>query len=123
MDFKTAVTTCLKDKYASFSGRARRSEYWYFVLFQIVAIIAAFAIGSIISSTVAVLLYCLVALGTICPSISVMVRRLHDTGRSGWWYWITLVPCIGSLILLFFLISDSKEDNEYGPNPKALVEE
>ena len=60
------------------------------------------------------------ALGVLIPSIAVMVRRLHDTNRSGWWFWIVLIPIIGFIVFIFFLASDSKpEENQYGPSPKA----
>lgn len=104
-------------KYADFSGRARRSEYWYYVLFLIIALIVAMVIDMLLWETP--ILYMLVALGTFIPSIAVVVRRLHDTGRSGWWYFIALVPLVGSIVLLVFLCEDSKPGvNKWGPNPK-----
>lgn len=121
MDFKTAVNICLKEKYASFSGRARRSEYWFFMLFYMIVVLGTSVIGSIISETFGTLLYAVSTLALICPAISVMVRRLHDTGKSGWWYWIALVPVIGGIYLLILMLKDSGADNEYGQNPKALL--
>ena len=120
MDFKTSITTCLKEKYASFQGRATRSEYWYFQLFSVLSLVVVGIVGSIISDTLGMILYVVMALGLICPNISVLVRRLHDIGKSGWWYWICAIPAVGFLILLFFLITDSKGDNEYGPSPKGF---
>lgn len=130
MNFKDAVMTCLKEKYASFEGRARRSEFWYFMLFILIANICGaivFAIlgaiikgaaGAIVGYTVGM---ALTSLGLICPSIAVSVRRLHDTGKSGWMYLLNLIPYIGSLILLVLYCFDSKEDNQYGPNPKNVL--
>lgn len=132
MNFKDAVMTCLKEKYASFEGRARRSEFWYFMLFILITNIGAaivFAIlGALIKGAVGaavgyVVGASLVSLGLICPLIAVSVRRLHDTGKSGWMYLLNLIPYIGSLILLVFYCFDSKEDNQYGPNPKGAYKE
>jgi uncharacterized membrane protein YhaH (DUF805 family) len=111
MDFSTAVKTCLKDKYATFDGRARRSEYWWFAL-------ASFVIG-LITGFIPVVGW-LVSLALICPSIGVAVRRLHDVGKSGWWFLLVLVPLVGALVLIFFFyIKDSEPGaNQYGPNPK-----
>jgi uncharacterized membrane protein YhaH (DUF805 family) len=104
-------------KYAVFSGRARRQEYWMFVLFNIIATIILeivdFAIGT------APWLTLLYFLGVLLPSLGVTIRRLHDTGRSGGWIFISLVPLVGSIILLVFLVSEGgQEPNNYGPNPK-----
>ena len=107
-------------KYAVFSGRARRNEYWYFILFDaIISIVLGlidYLVGLYILSTV-------YALGVLLPSIGVSIRRLHDTGRSGWWLFIGLVPLAGPIILLIYMVSDSQEGtNQYGPSPK-LVEQ
>jgi uncharacterized membrane protein YhaH (DUF805 family) len=110
MDFVTSVKTCLKDKYACFEGRARRSEYWWFVV--------ANAIISIIVGFIPILNW-IIALALIVPGISVSVRRLHDTGRSGWWYLLCLVPLVGTIVLIVFDCQDSQPGaNAYGPNPK-----
>ena len=106
----------LKNKYADFSGRARRSEYWYFVLFNMLAAFAAMAVDAVLGYPI---LYALVALGTFIPSLAVVVRRLHDTNRSGWWYLIVLVPLFGIIALLVFLCQDSEpNENKWGMNPK-----
>jgi len=107
-------------KYAQFSGRATRSEYWYFILFYI---IFAFVIGFVDGILMGMIglppvLSIIYLLGTIIPSIAVGVRRLHDIGKSGWWYLLAIVPLI-SLVLIAFFVMDSKEDNIYGENPKA----
>lgn len=108
---------CFK-KYATFAGRARRKEYWMFILFNIIASIILGIIDSLCSlNGILVGLYGLAAL---IPSISVCVRRLHDTGRSGGWWWISLVPAIGSIWLLVLMCLEGEiKENQYGPDPKA----
>ena len=102
-------------KYAVFSGRARRKEYWMFVLVHIIISIVIFIIGSF-----AVGLY---GLAIITPAFAVAIRRLHDTGRSGWWLLVNCVPIIGGIILLIWMVKDSDEgENQYGPNPKEALE-
>ncbi|QDT22607.1 Inner membrane protein YhaI [Gimesia chilikensis] len=117
--------TVLK-KYAEFSGRARRKEYWMFVLMNfLVGIVIAF-IGAIIGETgglISVSLSGVYSLFIFIPSLAVTVRRLHDTNKSGWWILISLVPLIGGLVLLIFMIMDSDPNtNAYGANPKAAPE-
>jgi len=107
-------------RYAQFSGRATRSEYWYFVLFSFIAgIISGILDGFLMTLTGGLPVLTLIfMLGLIIPSFSVAVRRLHDIGKSGWWLLIGFIPLLG-LILLAFYVMDSKEDNQYGLNPKA----
>jgi uncharacterized membrane protein YhaH (DUF805 family) len=103
--------------YAGFSGRARRAEYWNFVWVNIVAFIVLYAIGLAVRP----LLFLVIVyyLGMIIPSLAVVWRRLHDTGRSGGWFFISLVPFVGGVILLVFLCTDSQPGpNQFGPNPK-----
>jgi uncharacterized membrane protein YhaH (DUF805 family) len=115
-------------KYAVFSGRSRRKEYWYYYLFYmltyiVLAIIDGVA-GTYSEEAGVGLLSGIYGLAALLPSIGVSVRRLHDTSRSGWWLFISLIPVIGIIVLIVFLASDSKpEDNQYGPNPKAVIEE
>ena len=105
-------------KYAVFSGRARRQEYWMFVLINLLVAIAIAIVEAIIGT--APLLGMLYALGVFIPSLAVAVRRLHDTNRSGWWLLIGLIPVIGLIVLIVFFVQDSdKVDNDYGANPKA----
>jgi uncharacterized membrane protein YhaH (DUF805 family) len=113
-------------KYAVFSGRARRKEYWYFVLFNIIISIVLTGIdgvtGSLSAATGMGLLSGLYALAILIPSIAVSVRRLHDTDRSGWWLLIALIPLVGAIILLVFVIQDSKPGaNQFGENPKEVT--
>ena len=114
MDYYLSV---LKN-YAEFSGRARRAEYWYFALFNM---IIAFALGFVgaLAGDEASILGMLYSLAIFIPAMAVLVRRLHDTNRSGWWFLIVFVPLVGVIVLLVFLVSDSQPgSNEYGPNPK-----
>lgn len=110
MGFGEAITSCFS-QYIGFSGRACRSEYWYFALLVFLINIVIGIIGSDI-------LTALVALALFLPSISVGVRRLHDIDKSGWWILLALIPIIGTLIILFFAVLKSTPgSNEYGPNP------
>ena len=117
---------CITERYTDFSGRSRRSEYWYFVLFQIVVLIPFYLIGiagaaaeSTLLSVIGFGVYGLAALALILPGLAVAVRRLHDTGRSGWFYLLVLIPLIGSIVLLVFMVQDSQPGaNKWGPNPK-----
>lgn len=111
-------------KYAVFQGRARRKEYWWFTLFNIIITIMLAVIdgatGNFDAETGYGLFGTIYALAVLIPSIAVSVRRLHDTGRSGWWLLILLLPLIGVIVILVFMLLDSNaEDNEYGPPPKA----
>ncbi len=105
--------------YVNFSGRARRKEYWYFVLVQMGLFFVAMMLDSMIFDSETGLFYVVVALGLFLPCLAVTVRRLHDTSRSGWWFLISILPLIGSIILLVFLVSDTKrETNQWGPPAK-----
>ena len=105
--------------YTNFSGRARRKEYWYFVLVQMGLIIVAMILDAIIFNSETGLFYIVVALGLFLPGLAVTIRRLHDTSRSGWWFLLSILPLIGSIILLVFLASDTKlETNQWGPPAK-----
>lgn len=116
----------LKNKYAQFTGRARRLEYWYFALFNVIASIVLAVLdglfGTFNTATGAGLLSGLYALAVLVPSLAVAVRRLHDTDRTGWWLLIALVPVIGVIVLLVFMLIDSQPGaNQYGPNPKEAT--
>jgi uncharacterized membrane protein YhaH (DUF805 family) len=122
MTLSDSIKVCL-DKYATMQGRAPRSEYWWFVFFNWLVFIVVAVIfgliglaingyeGAIITIGVG---YPLVCLAMLIPNICVIVRRLHDTGHSGFWYFITLVPLIGGLWFLYLMIKDSDDENEYG---------
>ncbi|MBF4983942.1 DUF805 domain-containing protein [Nonlabens mediterrranea] len=116
------------NNYTDFSGRARRSEYWYWQLFNFIVamimyipmIIGAATENEALAIPFAILLL-IYGLATIIPSLAVIVRRLHDTGRSGWFYFISMIPFVGGIILLIWLIEDSKHGaNQWGPNPKGI---
>lgn len=110
-------------KYAVFNGRARRKEYWYFVLFNFIACIILTAIdvltGTYSAQTHMGLLGSVYTLAVLLPSIAVGVRRLHDTGRSGWWLFLALIPVAGLALLVFFLLDSKPGENQYGPSPKG----
>lgn len=115
MSFTQAVATCFK-KYFVFAGRATRSEYWWFALFYLLATFVLTLLVFLLRSTIPIWL----VLGLIIPTITVTVRRLHDTSRSGWYYWLSIIPLIGPLILLVFLCQGSAVgSNEYGPSSMA----
>ncbi len=134
--YKMALT----EKYADFSTRSTRSEYWYFVLtntiiYIILMSIAGIGLGSMFSnpdaldagmpmiSMIAYVLYILYALAVLIPGIAIAVRRLHDTGKSGWTYFIILIPILGIIALLIFLCTPSESGtNKWGPNPYELDE-
>jgi uncharacterized membrane protein YhaH (DUF805 family) len=112
-------TDVLKNKYATFTGRARRQEYWMFFLINLLIALAIGVVDSVIGWGVLGFLY---TLAVLVPSLAIAVRRLHDTGRTGWWILIGLVPFIGWIILVVFLVLDSQPGgNAFGPNPKALA--
>jgi len=102
----------VKENYANFDGRARRKEYWMFVLFNVII--------STILSMIEPTVYLIYVLAILVPSIAVGVRRLHDVGKSGWFMFIALVPIIGGIWLLILACTDGDSgDNEYGSNPKT----
>lgn len=111
-------------KYAVFSGRSQRSEYWFFTLFYLIfALVTGFIdglIGTYDAQSGLGVLSAVYMLAMIIPSLAVLARRLHDTGRSAWWILIGIIPLIGGIVLLVFAVMDSDmNDNMYGPNPKA----
>ena len=113
----TAVKTCLR-KYVDFSGRASRSEFWWFVLFYVLAGAVAFGVDA--AARTPGIIYLVVVLGLVLPGLSAEFRRLHDTGRSGWWILISLVPLIGSIWLLVLLASSGHATaNRYGEPPTS----
>ena len=121
----------IKNKYAKLDGRASRSEFWYFALFYfianlVLALIDTFVINPMLGAIPSQMgqggfLQIIFALALLLPSIAIAVRRLHDIGKSGWWYLIVFIPLIGLLVLLYFFVQDSQPgSNQYGPNPKGL---
>ena len=115
MSFTEAIKTCFK-KYATFSGRARRSEFWYWQLFTLIVGAVAAAIDGSDSNTLAGI----VGVVLLIPNLAVAVRRLHDTGKSGWYYLMNLIPFVGWIFPLIKYFTDSQNgSNEYGENPKG----
>ncbi len=106
--------------YASFSGRAQRMEYWMFGLFSFIFTIVLIIIESFLGLEGEI--SGLFALAMLIPSFAVTFRRLHDTDHSGWWFLIWMVPIIGTIIFLVFMVQDSQAyENRFGPNPKAIT--
>jgi len=133
MGFMDALTTVYRNKYATFSGRASRSEYWWGYLgyvviatvLQIVALVGAAALLNVNESLagLALLVPMLALVGMIIPSIAVSVRRLHDTGKSGWMLLIIMIPCIGFILWIVWMVEDGQaHDNAYGPVPTNTLE-
>lgn len=110
MGFLEAVKACF-GKYATFEGRARRSEYWWFALFN-------FLVGTLLG-WIPVLGW-LICLALLLPGIAVCVRRLHDTGRSGWWLLLVLIPIVNLVLIFFYALDSTPGTNEYGANPKCI---
>ena len=128
-------------QYSRFNGRARRKEYWYFSLINVLILFLLLFLTSLSTSllisqqsddifigiklliTIVDLLRIVYFLGILLPWAAVTVRRLHDIGKSGWWYWINFVPIVGGFILLYFLVQDSEPDrNRFGRNPKESID-
>ena len=115
--FTSAIAICLS-RYVQFSGRAPRSEYWYFVLFTIIISVTANIIDAIIFGLGYSILSPIASLGLFLPGLAVLVRRLHDTDRSGWWWLLALVPIIGIIIVLVWICTRGTQGpNRYGPDP------
>ena len=132
MGFMDALTTVFRNKYATFSGRASRSEYWwaylgYFVIATVLQIFALVGGIILIDAGQLALLPTLIALvgifALIIPTIAVSVRRMHDTGKSGWMLLILIIPCIGFILWIVWMVEDGQaHDNAYGPVPTNTME-
>tara|TARA_A100000164_G_scaffold52419_1_gene40984 strand:- start:7 stop:408 length:402 start_codon:yes stop_codon:yes gene_type:complete len=132
MGFMDALTTVFRNKYATFSGRASRSEYWwaylgYFVIATVLQIFALVGGIILIDAGELALLPTLIALvgifALIIPTIAVSVRRMHDTGKSGWMLLILIIPCIGFILWIVWMVEDGQaHDNAYGPVPTNTME-
>lgn len=108
-------------KYAVFDGRARRKEYWYFVLFNMLIACVLVLAGSAYPQAVnhyepLILIY---VLAVLTPGLAVSVRRLHDTGRSGWWLFFKLIPIAGIVVFIFLASDGQPGENQYGADPKS----
>ncbi|MCP8617363.1 DUF805 domain-containing protein [Salirhabdus salicampi] len=103
--------------YSTFSGRARRKEYWMFVLYNAIFGVLLSVLELVIN--LEGVLTTFYGLALLLPALAVTVRRLHDIGKNGWWYLLMLVPIVGAIMILIFTCLDSQEDeNRFGPNPK-----
>lgn len=115
-------------QYADFKGRARRKEFWLFILFYFIFYVLAVVLDNVLGITIDYMyvgpVTSMLSLVMIIPNLSVTVRRLHDIGKSGWFIFIGLIPVIGSIWLLVLMFKNSQSGtNEYGPNPKEIVAE
>ena len=116
-------------KYAVFAGRARRKEFWFFVLFYLIFALAAAIVDAVLGTEFSVdetasigLFSSVYVIAMMLPTFAVLARRLHDIGRSGWWILIGLIPIIGAIVLFVFAVCDSQEgENRFGPNPKEAA--
>jgi len=133
MGFMDALTTVFRNKFATFSGRASRSEYWWGYLgyvvvamvVQIVAIVGAIALSGVSEGLAALMLVVPIVFGLalFIPTLAVTVRRFHDTGKSGWLVLVLLIPCIGTILWLVWTIEDGQaHDNAYGPVPTNTLQ-
>jgi uncharacterized membrane protein YhaH (DUF805 family) len=105
-------------KYAVFSGRARRSEYWYFVLFNFIGFILLLKVAELINNDGSFVVMSLFTIGLFLPGLAVAVRRLHDIGKSGWFLLIWFIPFGGIWLIVSLATEGVKGSNEYGPDPK-----
>lgn len=104
-------------KYAVFDGRSHREEYWMFTLCNLIIIVVLMILAAMIG--LHLIIGTLYKLAVVFPSIAVTIRRLHDTGRSGWWCLIGFIPILGAIVLIIYMAQDSLPGtNRYGPNPK-----
>lgn len=113
----------IRDNYSNFSGRARRSEYWYFLLCNL---LIAMLLGLLVAllGTIGMVLYVFYGLAVLIPSLALVSRRLHDVGKSGWFYFIGLIPVIGSIwLLVLFCTEGNIGPNQYGEDPKRPYED
>ncbi|MDE5749315.1 MAG: DUF805 domain-containing protein [Duncaniella sp.] len=120
LTFGEAVRKCLQANYCNFSGRASRSEYWWFCLFTFIAGLV-FGFISVFSENLGAILNWIFTLAVLLPSLGVSVRRLHDVGRSGWWLLLCLTG-IGGLVILYWDVQPSQPvPNEYGDVPNMTA--
>ncbi len=116
---------CVSQKFATFSGRARRQEYWLFYLDCLIVSSALSSLSlslvhNIVANAIVTTISVAWVLFTLIPSLAVLVRRLHDTNRSGWWLLLYLLPIIGGIVLFVFsVLPGTVGENDYGDDPKA----
>lgn len=120
MSMKEAIQSVFR-QYATFTGRARRSEYWYFALFSGIVSIVLSVLQQATGSGVFAVLSGLYSLAVLIPGLAVSWRRLHDIGKPGTYYLFILIPIVGAILLIIWCAKDSQPgDNDYGPNPKGV---
>ena len=119
----------LTNKYVDFNGRARRKEYWMWTLYYTIVLLFAMVLDNVLGLNFELLgqdlgygwLYVTIGITHLIPGLGIVVRRLHDVGKSGWFYLIILIPLIGFIwILVLFCTDGVKEDNKWGSNPKLI---
>jgi uncharacterized membrane protein YhaH (DUF805 family) len=114
VSFPEAISDAFS-KYVKFTGRSSRSAYWWFYLFNILALVAALALDYALGT--GGIIYALAAIALLLPNLAVAVRRLHDSGHSGWWLLIAIVPVIGAIVVLVFTLQGSEPPNQWGNGP------
>lgn len=120
VSFTDAVRDALKFNYCNFQGRACRSQFWWFVLFQFIVLAAIQILALAISSSFFMVIYYLAALALLLPYLGLTWRRLHDTGRAGGWFFISFIPLVGAIILIIWLAQPSQAGpNRFGEEPFA----
>lgn len=123
--FNTYFLDIIKNKYADFNGRARRAEYWKYILVYLIIYVAIAIVGGILGQiasflgSIFYLILSLLSLAVLVPSLAVAVRRLHDTNKSGWFLLLSFIPLVGFYVIYLLVIEGDKGDNQYGPDPKA----
>ena len=114
MSFTEAISDAFS-KYVTFTGRSSRSAYWWFYLFNLLALVTALVIDYALGT--GGIIYALAAIALLLPNLAVAVRRLHDSGHSGWWLLIAILPVIGAIVLLVFTLQGSEPPNQWGTGP------
>ena len=130
MGFTDAVRNALMNNYVNFNGRASRSEYWWFFLFTMILQFIALPIDIVVLGYDIMDPGAIQIVGTIAglalflPSLCVLVRRLHDLGKSGWWFLIALIPFLGIIVLLVFMVTEGEQlPNQYGEVPTNTIKQ
>ncbi|MEM7742511.1 MAG: DUF805 domain-containing protein [Pseudomonadota bacterium] len=128
MGFAEAVKTAIFKRYADFQGRSRRSEFWFFFLFNVILsfggqlIVGLFAAAVPLIGAILAILLMIISLGLIIPGIALLIRRLHDLDKSGWWILIFLIPLVNLIMMLIWFTQKGTEgDNRFGPDPTGDV--
>lgn len=123
VSFGDAVKRALTVNYCNFEGRSSRSEFWWFYLFNvIISTVFQFLLGMTDNSNVIMILFSLVGLAMLLPGLGLAVRRLHDIGKSGWWWFINFIPVVGWIIFIVWMAKNSDMvPNQYGPVPNMTA--